>query len=120
MLTDETKYKVIIELCYPGTVLDPASVNFNSIVRDRLSIDNQYIEEEVESLLEKIALIKTRLEESPGKNNVKRIGDIELDTGIGLNLIRREYNRLLSNLSTLLDLPCLCKFGSNRNISVCL
>lgn len=120
MLTEETKYKVIIELCYPGTVLDPASVNFNSIVRDRLTIDNQYIEEEVKSILDKIALIKTQLETSPTKSNVKRIGDIELDTGIGHSLIKKEYNRLLSNLSTLLDLPCLCKTGSNRNVSVCL
>lgn len=120
MLTDEIKYKVIIELCYPGTVLDPASVNFNSIVRDRLSVSNQYIEEEVQSLLDKISLIKTKLEDSPTKNNVKRIGDIELDTTIGASLIKREYNRLLSRLSTLLDLPCLCKTGSSRNISVCL
>jgi hypothetical protein len=117
-LTTEDKYKVIFALCYPGTVLDTDSVNFNSIIRDRLNIENSYVEDQARCLLGKIEMIKSKLEASPTKNNVKEIGDIVLDTGIGITLINKEYKRLLSELSMLLDIPSRCKTG--RNISVCL
>lgn len=120
MLAEDVKYKVIFALCYTGTVLDPNSVNFNSIVRDRLNIDNFYIEERVTVLLSKIESIKSLLENSPTKNNVKRIGDIELDTENGRDLITKEYARLLDELSKLLDLPSMCKAGGGRNVPVCL
>jgi hypothetical protein len=119
-LTQENKYKVIFALCHVGTIIDPTSVNFNSIIRDRLNIDNQFVEDQVISLLAKIELIKSKLESSPTKNNVKKIGDIELDTDVGIVLIKKEYNRLLGELSNLLDIPCACKIGSTRNVSICL
>lgn len=120
MLTQEDKYRVIFALCLNGEVITESSVNFNSIVRDRLNVNNQFIEDQVSSLLGKIDLIKTRLESSPKNSNVKKIGDIELDTDKSHSLIMKEYNRLLSELSKLLDIPCQCKTGSNRNVSVCL
>lgn len=120
MLTQDDKYRVIFALCLNGEVITETSVNFNSIVRDRLNIDNTHIEDRVIQLLEKIDLIKTRLEDSPKNSNVKRIGDIELDTEKSHSLIKKEYQRLLSELSSLLDIPCQCKFGSSRNIGLCL
>lgn len=120
MLTEQVKYRVIFSLCLNGEVITPTSVNFNSIVRDRLNIDNEYIEAQVVKLLDSIDLIKVSLENSPKKANVKQIGDIQLDTDKSLMLIKREHSRLLAELSSLLDIPCQCKFASNRNISVCL
>lgn len=105
MLTDENKYKVIFALGYPGEVLTATSMHFNSIVRDRLAINNPFVEERVISLLDEIDAIKVKFSKSPTNSNLKRIGDIELDTERSHLLIQKEFNRLLDELSKLLGLP---------------
>lgn len=105
-LSDAIKYKVVFALGYPGTILTPTSVNFNSIVRDRLNLDNAFVEAKVSELLTQIDAIKVKFQKSPTNSNLKRIGDIELDTDKSHLLIKKEHNRLLDELSKLLDLPC--------------
>ena len=120
MLSQENKYRVVFALCLNGEVLTETSVNFNSIVRDRLNINNVYVEDQVEKLLGQIDAIKIKLGESPSNSNVKQIGDIILDTDRSFSLINKEYRRLLGELSQLIDIPSQCRSGSTRNASVCL
>lgn len=116
----EDKYRIVMALCHAGTVLDPGSVNFNSIVRDRLAIDNIYVEERAVYLVDEIEAVRLQLRSSPTKSNVKRIGDIELDTTISLDLIKKELNRLITELSQLLDISNQCKgSGGSSSASVC-
>jgi uncharacterized small protein (DUF1192 family) len=115
-LSEELKYKVIFALCHTGKILDPSSMHFNSLVRDRLELSNQYIEERVEFLLSEIERTEEILRKSPSKANLKRIGDIELDNSGGIPLIQNEMRRLKNELSQLLDIPNACKGGS----SVCV
>lgn len=117
-LSTENKYRVIFALGYPGEVITTTSTEFNSIVRDRLNIDNANVETRVISLLDKVDLVKIKLEKSPTNSNLKRIGDIELDTERSLLLIQKELSRLVGELSKLLNLPDRSRKG--RTVSVIL
>lgn len=116
-LTAEQKYKVIFALCHTGTVIDPTTVNFNSIIRDRLeTIYDDFVSDRVTVLLTQIESAETILRGSPSKASLKRIGDIELDNTSGIPLIKSEVKRLKSELSRLLDIPNNCSSGN----SVCV
>lgn len=116
-LTQEQKYKVIFALCHTGTIIDPTTIGFNSIIRDRLETDyDDYVLARVDFLLGEIEKADAILRASPSKANLKRIGDIELDNTSGIPLIKQELRRLKNELSQLLDIPNACKSGS----SVCV
>jgi hypothetical protein len=104
-LSNETKYRVIFALGLHGEVLTETSMHFNSIVRDRLNIDNEFVEAQISTLLDDIDLVKAQLKNSPKNSNLKRIGDIELDTDKSILLINKEHSRLIEELSRLLGLP---------------
>jgi hypothetical protein len=118
MLSTANKYRVIFALGYPGEVITPTSTEFNSIVRDRLNIDNADVETRIVALLDKIDATKTKLEASPTKANVKSIGDIEFDTTQSLLLIQKELSRLVGELSKLLNLPDRSRRGRTVGVSL--
>ena len=111
-LSDDDKYRVIFALCHNGKILIPTSTHYNSIVADRLENLNTQIETQVLSLLTSIESLKTALTTGYGKDNVKRIGDIELDTTMSRSSKTKELSRLLDELSKLLDIPNRCRVGS--------
>jgi len=111
--SEEDKYRVIFALCHTGKILVEDSTHFNSIIADRLENTNSLIEERALALVEKIEDAKIEFEESPKKDNVRRIGDIELDTERSLHNRRAELKRLLNELSNLLDIPNRCKIGGS-------
>lgn len=111
--SSEDKHKIIFALCHSGNVLNPSSTLYNSVINDRLNDLSSFTEEQALGLVSKIERIKSSLENSPTKNNVKRIGDIELDTDMGISLLKKEYKRLTDELSKLLDIPNRCSVGSS-------
>jgi hypothetical protein len=117
-LSEQNKADILFHLCWPATTLDPESVNFHSIIRDRLNNIGELGESQVIGLLSKIDSIEGKLSSSPAKSNVKQIGDIHLDTEKSLRLIEKESNRLRNRLSALLDIPNKCRGGSCM-VSVC-
>lgn len=116
-LSEENKFRVIFALCHTGKILDENSTHFNSIIDDRLKNLNAFVEAQVLSLLTKIEASKTAIN-TTGKDNVKRIGDIELDTKVSRSVKIKELNRLLSELSNLLDIPNRCKSGGGMKCLV--
>lgn len=116
-LSEENKFRVIFALCHNGKILDEGSTHFNSIIDDRLKNLNPIVETQVADLLTKIEASRTALN-TTGKDNVKRIGDIELDTKFSRSVKIKELNRLLSELSNLLDIPNRCKSGGGMKCLV--
>lgn len=116
----EDKYKIVMALCHVGTVLDENNVNFNSIIRDRLAISNQFVEDRAKQLLSQIEAAREKLNTAADKGNVKRIGDIELDTEnhSKTKLLGHELQRLRNELSQLLDIPNCCR-GGRGSVRVC-
>lgn len=117
-LSAEDKIRVAFALCYPGTITTVGNVNYNSVFNDRVTNIPNVVQDRVLALLAKIDAIDERLNESPAKSNVKRIDEIEFDTGMSFDLIRKESNRLRMELSRALDIPNKCG-GSGMCVSVC-
>jgi hypothetical protein len=117
-LTDENKFRILKNLCYPSTTLDETSTNYNSIVNDRLNGLSSYAEEEVETLLGKIEVLDGKLESSPDSFKVKQVGEIHFNVNGGSALYRKELLRKRKQLATLLDIPNRCKGGSCFTVRV--
>ncbi len=115
-LSDEDKFRVVNHLGYSGKVLIEGSTHYNSIVNSRLNNLNAYIEDEVDSLLTQIDAAKVKLNSSPDSFKVKQVGDIHFNVQGGQSLISKEYKRLLTNLSNLLDIPSRIRSGLNVNV----
>lgn len=113
MLTDADKHRVVFALGLPGRILDVRSMDYSSVISNKLVDLNQFIEEKVLELLSDIDDIKAKLKASPNKANVKQIGDIQLDTQISLNVINKELSRLCDELAKLLEIPNRSKAGRN-------
>ncbi len=111
-LSEEDKFKVIFSLCHTGGVIIEGNTNFNSIINDRLSIDNSYVEDQALALVEKINNLKGQLETGTKKDAVTQVGDIHFDTKVTRSSKTKELSRLLKELSNLLDIPNRCKVGS--------
>lgn len=109
--TEEQKYSIVFALCHDGKIILEGSTSYSGIIADRLDNLNSFIEARALELVTKIEAAKTLLESSGTKDNVKRIGDIELDTNMSRSLKQKELKRLLSELSQLLDIPNRCKVG---------
>lgn len=109
---EEDKFKIIFSLCHTGGIIIDGNTNFNSIIRDRLLIDNEFVEEQALSLVSKIAGLKEALEGGTKKDAVTKIGDIHFDTKVTRSSKTKELQRLLNELSNLLDIPNRCKVGS--------
>lgn len=115
-LTATQKTKIIQLLGYPGKSLIPGSILYDKILADRLDNLNAEIENLVSSMLGKITVIETQMGEAPARNIVKKVGDIELNTGEMTDL-RSERKRYLKELGLLLDIPYIG--GGGVNVSIC-
>lgn len=117
-LSLEDKHRIINHLGLPGKTLIESSTHYNSVVASRLTNLDSYIEDKALSLLDELDAARTKVMGSSTKGNVKRIGDIELDTDKTRMLTKDEYKRLIEELSTLLDISS--KKSSGVNFDVCL
>lgn len=115
--TSGQKHQIAHALCYPGSIIQVGSVNYNSVFNDRITGCTAETEATAIAILAKIDAIELKLESSPTKSNVKRIDDIELDTSMSDRLINKESQRLRNRLSQLLDIPNNCK-GSSCMVGV--
>jgi hypothetical protein len=117
--SSEDKHRVIFALCHTGKIIEPGSTHFNSIINDRLEGLNQFIEDRALALVQEIEDQKARVKAASSNGNVKRIGDIELDTNATIDLAYKELARLLDELSKLLDIPNNCRGGRGGSAKVC-
>lgn len=117
-LTSESKHRIVFALCHNAKILDPSSTHYSSIFNDRLEGLSQFTEDMVLALLTQIEAQKTAVAGASTKGNVKRIGDIELDTARTSELAYQELKRLQNELSQMLDIPNACK-GARGSARVC-
>lgn len=115
-LSLEDKHRIIYHLGLPGKTLLQDSTHYNSVVVSRLTNLDIYIEDKVCEILDELDTARTSLQGSASKGNVKRIGDIELDTDKTRDLAMSEYQRLVKELSVLLDINTTKRSGPNFNV----
>jgi hypothetical protein len=116
-LAAETKHRILFLLGYSGKTLIQGSTHYHSIVDSRLKNLNVHIEDQVEVLLREINVVRDNLRKTQVKGNIQKLGDIEMDTSRGRSFILKEYMRLISELSSLLDIPVKNKPSGNIRVT---
>lgn len=123
MAFDNTeKHKIMRFLCYPANTLVPESTSYSKITADRLLNIPEEAEDEVRSILERISDLDDGLVAGVGQAGVKKIDDIEFfsskEGGSKLDELRKERKRLIGEISSILDIPSMCRGSGMGNICV--
>ena len=116
-LTDLEKYKIVTWLGHPAKTLVTDSTHYNNIIAARLDNLDTNIEIIVRDKMDHLESLEEKRLKGLNRAGVKRIDDIELN-GEELRTFSKERNRLLNELSDLLDIPKV-KSGSGM-IGVCV
>jgi len=112
-LDQEAKQKALFHLCYPATSLIVGNVNFNSVVRDRLAITDEFVCETLENQLIELDVAHACIKKAKDCLKVIRVDDITMNENHLRNALS-EYRRLQKEFSCSVDLPLLRKGGGVR------
>lgn len=114
VLSATEQANVIFYLGWPGKTLVTGSTHYDSTIANRLINLDVDTESNARSLLTQIGDVRTKYTASTSRMLVRKVGDIELNSGEH-EALGKEYRRLLLDLAYLLDIPLLSK---GRNLSV--
>lgn len=121
-LSDSQKNRILRLLCFPYGTLVSTSLDYSKIISDRLANLTAAGQVEVEEILEWIERTDEQLAKAINSSGVKRIDDIEFfgaSEGSKADVLRKEKNRYISDLSSILGIPNMCRHrGSMGNICV--
>lgn len=115
-LTATEQSQIVVALGWPGATLFATSTTYNQTVANRLVQIDTDTETAARDYLAQITALRLKYTDSTNRMLVRKVGDIELNSGEHENL-GREYRRLLRELSTCLDIPLLAKGGRNIGVS---
>lgn len=113
-LSRENKLKVLYHLCYPATSLTVGNVNFNSVIRDRLEIDDSLICDQIDKTLIELDEAEEFIRKSKECLKVERVADITMNKDTIRNA-KMEYSRIQKKLSCSIDISFR---GSNQTIGL--
>lgn len=117
------KYRILKFLCYPAKTLTPNSLNYSKILADKLEGLPEEAEDQVVEILDRLDELDDSLKGAVNQSGVKKIDDIEFfgaDEGNKLQELRKERNRLIGELSNILDIRSMCKGGFPSMGNVCV
>lgn len=115
--TGSEKIKILKYLCFPGGTIDPTNVNYSKIISDRLTNVSADLETEIREVLAKIIALDTKQLNSASQAGVKKIDDIEF-FGNSSDMIKKDKNRYVNELSGLIDIPNMCGGGGMGNVCI--
>lgn len=115
MLSDKDKHKVIFYLGWSGLTLVSGSSQFNSIVNDRVSVNNVQIENLVKGLLARLERIDTALEAAICRLTASEVDGITLNAD-EIRKLKGERMRYIRELSDHLDIPIEKSGGINVSV----
>jgi len=116
-LSSSQKITILRLLGYPFGTIDPTSVDFSNVVRDKLAAVQNEAQVEVEKILSWIDETDDQLDKAVAKSNVKSVDDIEFFEGSHLT-IENQKKRLLRDLSQLLGIPSRCRGGAMGDVYI--
>lgn len=114
-LSDKDKHRVIFYLGWSGLTIVTGSTQYNSVVNDRLTGLNQYIENTVKGLLTRLETLDTRLDEAACRLSASEVDGIVLNEE-EIYKLRSERKRLIRELSDHLDIPIEKSGGVNVGV----
>jgi hypothetical protein len=110
-LSAAQKNKIVRLLCYPFGTLVSTSMDYSNIISRNLDLIADEAQTEVELLLESIEQTDTQIDAAVKTAGIKRIDDIEFFGGnepSKADVLRKEKNRYLRDLSSLVGIPSRC------------
>ena len=116
-LSPKQKARIVFYLGWSGLTIVAGSTQYNSVVNDRLSIDDTEIERIIKELLEKLEKYDTALEAARCRLAAKSIDKIQMNED-EIRWLRSERKRLIRELSDHLDIPIVKSGGSMHGVVV--
>lgn len=116
-LTDQQKVDVIFYLGWPATALDSTSVNYNSELVRKLTLNSTPIESRVVQLLGKLKEMDLRLDGASDRASALEADDIKLNPDEIMRL-KQERRRIVKELARFLNVPMMG--GSSVNVDLCV
>jgi hypothetical protein len=113
----EQKHEIVFLLGYPAKTIIEGSNLYNSFVADRLDDVDSFTQDRVETVLAEINQVRTKLTALQDQGKLKQVGDIVFNVESNDRTVKMEYNRLLKELASYLDIR-LKKGG--KMVNVCL
>jgi hypothetical protein len=117
-LTAQEKHDTIRLLGWTAKVLEVNSLDYNTIVNDRLNTIPVEGEESLRLLLIRLVGLDAKLDKALCRVSTLEIGDIKLNPE-EIRLLRNERRRLIKELSELTGIAFVSMIGSN-SVSVCV
>lgn len=103
-LSNDSKLRVLYHLCYPATSITTGNVNFNSVIRDRLEIDNASISDQIENTILELDEAEKDIREAKKCLKVESVTDVKMNKD-HIENCKKEYKRLQKKLSCSIDIP---------------
>lgn len=116
-LTDSEKGEAIYFLGYPAKTLVAGSIDYSRRVAERFENLPDHFEVRIRKTMTRLRAVDEKMDDAVNRYAVKDLDGIQLNENERSQLIA-ERNRLLLQLSHLLDLPPVKKGG--LNIGVCI
>jgi len=107
--TDTEKAEVLYYLGYPAKVIDPDSLEYNSLVNSRLVNFPEDFEAFVRKIVVDIKELEAQLKKSQCTMGTKQVGDIVLNPDKVASNLKREFKRLLMELSEVTNIRYISK-----------
>ena len=91
-------------LGYPAKILIENSTDYNGIISARLKNISAFVIAQVDALISLIESTRTKLDNTRDDGNVSGVGDISLDPSMTDLYIKKQYNRYINELGTMLGI----------------
>lgn len=103
-LSSDSKLKVLYHLCYPATSLTVGNTNYNSVINDRLSIEDQAICDQIDNTIAELDEAEACIREAKKCLKVESVDGIKMNKDHIRNAMT-EYKRIIKKLSCSIDIP---------------
>ena len=116
-LSDDQRNAIIFYLGWPAKTIIVGSTHYDQTIVTRMTLLDPPVEGRVVSILLQLDAVQVKFTASTTRMLVRKVGDIELNTGEHQALYK-EYRRLLKDLSVLLDIPLQSKGGASIGVQL--
>lgn len=109
-LTDAEKDEIVFYLGYPANTLITGSLDYSSIIADRLTGYQDFTETRVKKYLKRIREIDTKIEAASERVSMSEVDGMKFNPGevAALRGIKKSY---IKELSTITGIPTACRGG---------
>lgn len=115
--SDTEKVKIVTDLGWPGLTVVPDSIYYSNWVNDRLNTVTLPIERCVRDLMGRLEKMDEKLEKAVCRAGVEKVDGITFNKD-EIRILRKERNKIICEMSMILDIPMQACGGGMGNVSI--